>query len=184
MQTQNYLSFKAKYITYTNIKNTSTSPNQLQKVDVIELIPSDDNDLETMYSVSKSWRQNISSALYKSFISSKPYLKEHYYALSLPQDTYDKSNPDNILGVCLISERDNNIMNLDFLQTNPKYMYSNKTLKNYQKIGTTLLNFLKEQYNFKKIRVISLEDAKEFYRKNDFIPLGKDYDNPCMMWNI
>ena len=183
MQTQNYLSFKAKYITYTNIKNTSTSPNQLQKVDVIELIPSDDNDLETMYSVSKSWRQNISSALYQLFISSKPSLKEHYYALSLPQDTYYKSNSDNILGVCLISERDNNIMNLDFLQTNPKYMYSNKGSKKYKEIGTTLLNFLKEQYNFKKIRVISLEDAKEFYIKNDFIPLGNRPNNPCMMWN-
>ena len=183
MQTQNYLSFKAKYITYTNIKNTSTSPNQLQKVDVIELIPSDDNDLETMYSVSKSWKQDILSALYSAFLCSQPYLKEHYYALSLPQDTYYKSNPDNILGVCLISERNDVMMNLDFLQTNPKYMYSNKTLKNYQKIGTTLLDFLKEQYNSKKIRTISIERAKGFYRKNGFIPLGNDYNNPCMIWN-
>ena len=54
MQTQNYLSFKAKDITYTNIKNTATWPNQLQKVHIIELIPSGDNDLETVYCISKS----------------------------------------------------------------------------------------------------------------------------------
>lgn len=183
MQIKNQISFKAQYVACAKIKNKEKCPHQLEKVDIIELTPSDDNDLETMYSVSKSWRQNISSALYQAFISSKPYLKEHYYALSLPQDTYYKSNSDNILGVCLISESDNDTINLDFLQTNPKYMYSNKGSKKYKEIGTTLLNFLKEQYNFKKIRVISLEDAKEFYIKNNFIPLGNRPNNLCMMWN-
>lgn len=183
MQIKNQISFKAQYVACAKIKNKEKCPHQLEKVDIIELSSFDENDVETVDEFSKNWKQNISSAYYRVFVIPQPSLKTHYYALTLPQDTYYKSNPENILGICTISERANDVINIDFLQTNPKYMYSNKKNQKYTNIGTAFINFLKEQYPTKKIRLLSTQEAMGFYLKNNFIPLGNRPNNPCMMWN-
>lgn len=176
----NNINFKAQYIATKNISKKMIKSYRDIDVDIVELKSNDKNDLKTMRNLAIRWKNSFASAIERAFLYSEKSPNEHFYALTLPQDSYEKLDAQKVLGICDIVDTDP-FTKLDFLQTKPKYINANKKSE-YASIGSTLVDFIKSREETEKIRVLSLKDAMPFYEKKDFKHQGDIPDNTIMFW--
>ena len=152
------------------------------------------NDLKTLESVAKNWGTfNYAKSILKY---AKVLLKKgcivgnsilNIYMLTLPQKSYEKVEPKNVLGCILVDRCAKERLSLTYLQVNPKYtadkrptvekgflgfvqkMFFGKKHTKYKHIGKGILDSIKSYYD--KINVIELApdpSARKFYEKNGF----------------
>lgn len=170
------ISFKAHRISDIDIKKSGVI-NRDFNVNFVELNPFYENDLETIKGVSAMWDdgKTLASRIYRGseteLIRGEPWHK--FYGLVKQYDSFEKIQPENVLGlmdVCPLHER---LQELNVIQVNPKdNLFSD--CRRYLKVGTAMLDSLKALFPLKDILVEPLENPKvlKFYVKNGFKDIG------------
>ena len=78
------------------------------------------------------------------------------------------------MAVAQVTRRENNLW-VDFLQVKPEFTMFEENAK-YKKIGTGVLNFIKEAFNEYPIVLSPVRTAVDFYKKNGF-----KFEGPLMI---
>ena len=189
------ISFKANYIKPINIMKRENNTYVPYEAALVEFNPKDENDLNTIKSVSSYWKNDsfavwIYENAYKRLFRSTND-NEHIYGIVKPQETYSKVQKNNVLGLADFSE-DKNLTELNYLQIHPDNISSKnrqsipmtimQTIKKklfgnfifpetreYKNIGSAMLDFLKNKIGDRVISVYSDKNAIGFYKHNGFI---------------
>lgn len=191
------INFTARYIGPVSVLKKDENKYTPTVASFVEFKPTDFNDLITLSCVARSWDRSYASNIYGN-----AYQKMHamygddscYYGVVLPQDSYEKVDKKNVLGLVQYTPTENYANIIDFLQVNPKTMHKSGFAKKmsdmmssvkkmfalntssieysgYKGIGTGIINTLKEMSKDKPIMLVSDKKAVEFYEKNDFIKI-------------
>lgn len=162
------INFKGQLLNKTfvnkyNYRFKTTLPNE---VSFVELKKDCKNDLKVLRKVAGKWGcMTFANRIYKNF-KNKDDLRT--FALTTQDYNYEKLSADKILGLSQMTIEQPGVYNLDFLQTHPKYTAKNNPDRDYQNIGTGILNSLKKIFNNSTITVTTLPSAIDFYLKNGF----------------
>ena len=179
----NTVSFTAKYICNTHIKEyKKNSPPQDKEVVIVELDKKSEGDKAAIFNIAKSWdipnKRNYSWCMYNSFKREKQKCKSknHIYALTTQNKSFDKLDSKKILGLIQFSELPRGENSIDWFQVRPKYNYViSKDNRKYTHVGKALLEFTQKKFSKKPIYVSSSEDAIEFYEKYGFVS-NREFD--------
>lgn len=146
----------------------------------LQLNPKISDDFQAIENISKSWK---SSEYVKNIINmakikkdSDKYTYINIYALTNKYDEFKKIDSNSILGVAQVCDlRNKNSANLEYLQTNPKFLYERKKI--YKGIGRNIVNSIKELFD--KISLIPADSKYvfDFYIKNGF-----HYNSGMFFW--
>ncbi|MCM1264599.1 MAG: GNAT family N-acetyltransferase [Candidatus Gastranaerophilales bacterium] len=175
------INFTANFIKNTSIqqcKPNNTTENK--QAALVELDINDDNDTECLFDTAREWEtRGISYAfnIYSDAVKGCNYDivdKEHYIALTTQKDDYEHLNPDKILGLVLFSELNQDTNEISWLQVDPDNNSKNHCDRHYKKVGSSMINYIKETYNDKPISVQAVQDAVPFYKKCGFIVTNEE----------
>ena len=169
------ISFGAKYINPINIVKLEEKVYKQAEVSFVKLNPYNASDVLALRQIAKYWENdkfagNISvcaDAIYDG--KSADGIK--IFALTSQSDSFEKLNPDKILGVIETEDTAPFHIHINRFQTKPEFVYGYKP--EYKGVGTAILNSLKEMYN--KISAISEADkyTRSFYERNGFYESSK-----------
>ena len=194
------INFKANYIQPITIMKRENKSYVPYEAALVEFNPKDELDLNTIKDISLSWEENSfagwihQNAFKRLFYQSNN--KDHIYGIVKPQESYEKVQTKNVLGLADFSE-DDNLTELNYLQTHPdnlssKYPISTpmtiwqiikKSLcgskffskkREYKNIGSAMLNFLKDVSDYRIMGVYADKNAIDFYKHNDFVSIDKN----------
>lgn len=169
------ISFGAKFINPINVgKLDGKAYNQID-VSFVELNPFNSDDVSALRQIAKYWENdkfamNIKETAEMIF-KDKSADGIKIYTLTSQGDSFEKLNPDKILGVIEIEDAAPFHIHINRFQTKPEYIYGYKP--EYKGVGTSILNSLKEMCN--KISAISEDDksTRSFYERNGFYETSK-----------
>lgn len=169
----NNISFQGHFINNTQIKELSNKKYVPLDVAFVELEPHNKNDLNTLYEIKDEWNGLFEYLIYN-------------YALTTQKDSFELMDYKKILGIVQFNKTDTT-NEIEFIQTNPLYITKSRNFfskifqkKTYKKIGSAMVNSLKNLSD-KSIKLYSIENAEEFYKKLGFI---KKYpDKNIYFWN-
>ena len=154
---------------------------------IVEFDTTDINDIKAIAKTASDW-ENIAPGfafeIYNDAIKDRPFpdiIQEHYLGLTTQNYDYKNIIPNKIQGLALFSETINPQNELNWLQVNPETNTKNSHNRKYKKIGTEIVNYIKEITD-KPIFVQSDNKAIEFYVKNDFKPIDKKHKALMCWW--
>ena len=170
---KNNISFKAIPIKKTSViaKESDNSDKFVPKeVSVVKFDPNSMSDINTMKQLKNSWTESQ----YAYVIYCKFYDKDHsIFALTTQNDGYENIDPNNVLGLIDYKISGENA-NLWFLETAKEFKTSiqdnnsgneNRSIKNVGKtLFTGTVDYLKS-LGIKKINLLAVPSAKQFYSK-------------------
>ena len=169
------LSFGAKYINPINVGKLEGKACKQVDVSFVEINPFNKEDRFALSEIAHYWEHdkfagNISVCA-DLINESKSADGIKIFALTSQGDSFEKLNPEKILGVIETEDTAPFHIHINRFQTKPDYVYK-KDLE-YSGIGTSILNSLKEMYN--KISAISESDqsVRKFYERNGFYETSK-----------
>ena len=176
------ISFQAKYIAPATIK-CKTSNNEYQNMDtsLVKLDLSSRSDKIALKKISKSWTKEFdrlekqgnemsggtcfAKTIYDYYKTSRKTSDcMNYYAITTQADSFEKLNPDEVLGLARISNSEFGVYELEHLQARPQYTAFIENSK-YKKIGHGILDSILETLPFREFRVISTIESYDFYDK-------------------
>lgn len=169
---QNSTSFQAKYINNANILKR-TSKNVFESLDTsfVEIEPMNINDIKALDIVSKYWVDSYAiNMAYKAKVTYQgKYSANEYkiYALTKQSEKFNILKADDILGLVEITPKGKGSIHINYLQKDPEQVYVIDP--DYNKIGSRILDSLKNLYNTITLRPI-LGGVVKFYEKNEFLP--------------
>lgn len=191
------ISFKASFVNTANIQQLQHDGYKPFNAAFVEMHPNSKNDISTLKCISNTWGQeSYASSIYNAalgdsrlddLVIEKPIARK-FYALTSQKDSFEKLNPENVLGMVHVNNYPN-FNSIEFLQTNPEYIIPvkkesfmekclNKIFKiqkpiykqpKYKHIGSGILDSLKKLYSDKPMTLLSVHEAKKFYKKNGFV---------------
>lgn len=173
----NAVSFNAKFIKPVLVKKMNSETNRYHNVSVsvVEVLPQDLCDVYSISITAKSWENdlfagNIAYNLSQLFQSKTKDTDLRFFALTKQKENFDDLESDDILGLCEINQSRPNELQLNYIQTNPQFIYS-LGLAAYKGIGTALIKFLHSMENIDIITLIARKTyaVSNFYKKNGFI---------------
>ncbi len=189
----NTVTFTSQFKKNMIIQTRDGSSNYCDKtVSVVELDRKNNHDIDTMFAIGDNWSKqgfNYAQSILISAISDEDEtdwtdkLKEHYIAMTLQDDNFEKLDPKKVIGLSLLSEYnyDNEI---NYLQVKPTNSYSKVGEKRkYKKIGTAMLDYMKSISEQKPIFVNSALEAVNFYTMNDFKRVSEE-DPTKLYYNV
>lgn len=173
----NNISFKANFIAPAMIKQHRFFRKfQDKEASFIELKNAESADRMALQELEKIWGDG------KGFVEQMArhiradyfwkYNKRRYFALTLQQEQFEKPITNKILGVAEVENRNSNNIFLNYLQIHPDNRFSS-CCRTYYKIGTAMINSLKDLFPQKNISLITTQFARKFYIKNGFKSVGK-----------
>lgn len=167
--------FEAKFIKSTQIQklDTKTGSYSPKKVSFVELEVDNFSDVWAVAMAAKYWTDefyasNIAYCANRIFAKDPKFANKKVYALTKQKDNLYDLNDTEILGLAEITETNKHSVELEYLQVDPSiiYAYPEKPLK---KIGTRILDILKQVYKNKAITLTSRAGkTSDFYVKNGF----------------
>ena len=167
--------FGAKFIKSTQIQqlDTKTGTYLPKKVTFVELEADNFLDTWAVGMAAKYWpdelyASNIAYCANRIFAKDPKFANKKVYALTTQKKHLHELNDTEILGLAEITETNKHSVELEYLQVDPSniYSYPEKPLK---KIGTRILDMLKQVYRDKAITLTSRSGkTNEFYIKNGF----------------
>ena len=169
------INFTANFLKTVNIPKRTIDGNFYNtKVSFVELDKNDRVDKDSLKNVSKLWNKkefNYASEIY--YDAAKPFeydniVKEHYYAVTTQSENFEKLESEKILGLSLFSETTKPENEINWLQTNPVYKHGSIEPREYKGIGKAIIEYVKEHYRDKNIKVFAADDAINFYKKLGF----------------
>jgi hypothetical protein len=184
----NNISFRANFLKHARIRKQDIMADVYKphQVSVVELDRNNDDDLECLYNLSKKWegKRVCAPQIYQEATKTYEYAnaeKEHFIGITNQKEGYKKLNPDEMLGVAVFIETNTKENELTWLQVNPKTKFSVKENREYKKVGSGIIRYLKKAYPEKPIIVYPTEEAEKFYKKNGFKEKDK-YDSSPLIW--
>lgn len=171
------ISFKGKFISSIYI-NKFRSFEPPVKVSAVEINPLNSRDIKALKDIHSSWGSHITEKIYKEAEQINqalmPSKDEKFFVLTKQKENFANLNSRDILAEAKIIRDlpDNNSIYLDYLQVQPSNMFDS-TIKEFEGIGSKMLDFLKSRYKKKEIHLYSLGSSIDFYLKNGFIPESK-----------
>ena len=168
------ISFKANLVNSINIKQLDK--NGCYKdlpANFVELDINSELDLKTLSKVNENWKQgdNFAKLIYNSFYHyhniRKKSKKGKFYALTSQQGDFKELDENKILGITQIYKNNRKSIEIESLQTNPKYIYGVKNRK-IKHIGEAIIQSLKENFNNCDILLFSTKAGKPLYEKMGF----------------
>lgn len=167
------INFKAKY----NSNGTIKRLNKKQNYDnipayFVELNVNSKKDLNALKKVADNWKGNIYATdvyerlkFYHYNNSNASALEERFFALTTQRNNFNKLNFKKILGVVEIFLPLGEDPEIEFLQTNPKFLKKNPKIKH---IGKTIVDNIKKILKDETIALYSTYNAIPFYEKQGF----------------
>ena len=171
----NTINFTANLIKHTQIPKRFVDDEYYPStVSIVELDKNNDTDVEALKQTSYLWNDQqakYSSNIYHEAVKGYDYDNieaEHFLALTEQTGSYERLNPNCILGLMLFSQTYDDEDEITWLQVRPN-TYSKQTWKReYKEVGKSLIDLLKETKLKKPIHVQSSNEAVEFYKKQGF----------------
>lgn len=179
----NNISFGATFRLNTYINASKT--HKRTPAAIVELAKTDVKDIDTLVNISRDWekdgKKNSGFSNYVNMILARlsnddadPEQTEHYLALTLQKDNYEKLNSKDVLGVSLFTEN-GTAGDLDFLQVAPKTCKTFETPeRKYRNVGSAMIDYLKKAFSNVHIFVNPAPSAKGFYTKKGFVQYCKE----------
>lgn len=153
---------------------------------LVQMHPSSKNDILTLKSTTEAWHENSNVLSFADIIydDAKNIHEQEldtgihkFYALTNQKRDFKKLIPEEILGLTEITTFPNSKkINIDIFEVDPENNHWSEE-RTYKKIGSALLNAIKEIFEGKEITVHSAPSALDFYKKNGFNPIYKDSHN-------
>lgn len=183
------VNFTARLVNTTTVQHKVSWRNYIDStVSIVELDKNNPKDMYALYCTANDWAEfggQYSGNIYKNAIqqcNQADITKEHYLALTTQTADFHNLKHDYILGLMQFSETTNPENEIAFLEVSPITSKSKNFVREYQKVGTRLVEYAKEALNQKDIFVQSARDAVKFYRKNGFEQLGKYGSNKYKLY--
>ncbi|MBO6271363.1 GNAT family N-acetyltransferase [bacterium] len=183
LSNMNRINFTATHIKDVPVLKRDKDTYKNEKVALVELDKNDSSDLKALYKASVNWNLNGATHISSIFFDATkdnnyPNVeKEHYLAITKQKNKFDNLRAEDIIGVALFSELDSCDNELSYLEVRPDLKTQRNGQREYKKIGTAMLDFLKETYNQKDIFVNSVPSAIDFYKKNNFESLSDNFQS-------
>lgn len=175
------INFKGKYIKPVFIKSKADDgAYKNHKVSIVELDYHSCSDTKTINKVASNWNsrktfaEDIAQTMTNFHKNNYLTTPKRFFVLTEQKDSFKKVNSDDILAVAQVTRRENNLW-VDFLQVKPEFTMFEENAK-YKKIGTGVLNFIKEAFNEYPIVLSPVRTAVDFYKKNGF-----KFEGPLMI---
>ena len=172
----NNISFGARFLQKLPVLKYSYEKKLYQPstADIVDLNPFDINDVKSVEEIAKEFGSdtfvnNIAFNIKHAYVykDSRSDLSDDMRILALTRQTsnFNDLKADEVLGVVEISELNNKKIEIEYLNTNPQYIYSYGP-PYIKRIGTAIINYLKDKYDC--ITLNSASSATVFYLKNGF----------------
>ena len=159
------VTFGATHIKPTNILKKNGDKYVSHKVSVVELNRNDKNDLITLGTLESDWGCDSLVNFILAVVENNS--RNHIYALTSQEDSFENLDDKKVLGVMLFEEQEAE-NELKAIQTHPRYKTKKCHRPNYKNIGTAMIDFLKEKYSDKPLVLYSDSSALGFYEKLGF----------------
>lgn len=173
----------------TITKRASIFKNNSIPAYIVELDKNNFEDMNSLHDTAFKWYDNggrYAPNIYNKAVDKYKFndiSKEHFYALTTQQKDFEKIKPDNILGLMMFSETKNFDNEINYLEVDPATSKSKNLIREYKKVGSRLVEFIKKTYNKKSIFVQADSRAIKFYKKMGFFQLSKDtMERACQMY--
>lgn len=173
------INFKASLINKPTVmkKNWLSCKYSPKEVAFVKLDTQSMTDVNTLKKLKNIWPLTFVSNILRDISLNSDLV--NVYALTLQKDSFEKLEPDEFLGVAEITNEDNEVC-LEYLQTNPQYMYDeDMTERKFKGVGKTILDSIKNLQHIKTIIVHPLFSVISFYEDNGFL-MGKN--ESTMIW--
>lgn len=178
----NVISFGASFVQKLPIKKYSyeTKTYTPDYASMAELNPYDKNDVDSVYEIARDFGgDTYASNIYYDIKSASHRDKNKYnirfFVLTRQKDNFEKIQDIDVLGIAEIHQINDREIDIDYIQTHPKYVYPVGP-KYIKRIGTAILNYFKQDND--KISLLSGNHA--FYRKNGFKKISPNGNR--MLW--
>ena len=188
------INFKANYIKPAMIQHLEKGIYKPIEASFIKYDVKNSRDLKALGDIAQNWgKLNYAKSIFRYAKIMREYGNVvgnsilDVYMLILPQDSYEKVEPQNILGCALVDRFTKEKLSLKYLQVNPRYTSNKRPVAEkgfwgfvekrlfgkkhteYKHIGKGILDSIKSYYS--KVNVIELApdpSAYKFYEKNGF----------------
>ena len=162
----NTLNFGAKLISKGSVPyhNPETKEHEYKQVSFVEFDRHNQSDYDAMLAVTDAWENhNIARRISgtASNIKNGYANKSRVFALTTQTDTFEKLDPDKVLGITGVQESNPYEIYLSDILVKPKN-------KNYNKVGTTIISKLKSIYDSIYLDAVDTKGVDVFYIVNDF----------------
>ena len=180
MQVQN-VSFKANYL--HSIRLEKINNEKTQKAALVELDPKSELDNSSIQQIIYDWG-GINSYSYDIAYNMGQILCElndesmptpRFFAITEQRSNFNKLVPESILALAETTSMKDNVINIDFLETNIDQAYNAKNAK-FQHIGTTMLDYLKTLFSGKTLELNATNESMSFYIKNGFVKKSGNFN--------
>ena len=183
------ITFTANKISKVNIPSLNLQGEHMRRMaNFVELSPNVDEDLKTMENLTKHWACNdtlllpILDNLRKHRKYNYDKLNRKYFLITEQKDLTPVLDEKQILGVAETSYTDLKRVEIDYFQTKPKMLDTEKKFEMH-KIGRKFLKIIKDFYNTSDIWLFSTHDAEQFYKDNGFKKISETKVGlPVMMY--
>ena len=138
----------------------------------VKLDAKNKNDLKVTRSVAEQWQQNLYMKKIATAANWMDYVPIDVYALTTQTKNLKKLKSKQILGFAEMRKDQNfpKYQQLYRLQVKPEAINVNQqNKKQYQKVGSAILDSLKQIYSNISLFSINSINVERFYRKNGFI---------------
>ena len=175
------ITFKAQYIDSTNIIKIADNKNKnAHKVSFIELDAKDPSDLNAIRKVARSWdKYSYASDIYNHALSAHLWNEDTgqaFFALTEQRNNFEKANPFDILGICEIRKRFGTNYYLNYIQTDPEFMFEPLRFgeATYKNIGKALIKKVLDYFPKKNLVLHATSSSIDFYKKIGGIVINPD----------
>ena len=157
----------------TVLKRTSGNNYSKEKVAFVELDMKSSDDQQFIHAINDTW--HCSKDFVKVMCDNFDYYHRNpdaprppqIFLLTEQQDFFEKLDPQKALGLTQTGKGLVNNIEIELLQTNPKYLnVDGKSDIRY--IGTTILDSLKDFFGGSILTLYAIEGTTQFYKKNHF----------------
>ena len=179
--------FKAEFRENSTIlsRNKSTGNYEKLPVRIVELQPKNKRDVSVIEKLDEEWFEIEGSSTIITDINNeiqnpsklKNYEKRHFYALTKQRNNLQVLDANKVLGVAVFLENvsKNKLENeLELINSHPNCIKRANQHRQYKKVGTSILDFIKKKFDKKPIWVEALPSAVGFYEKNGFVEVTKN----------
>ena len=165
------INFKANLHSIGTVQKLDKSNHYTkQQASFVELDTKSKKDLNALERVATSWKDNIyaTDTYYRfkeNFFKEQQEYNERFFALTTQKKGFDKLDHHKILGVAEIYLPIDEDPEIEFLQTNPKFLKKNPKIKH---TGKVIIDKIKQILQNKTISLYSTYKAIPFYEKQGF----------------
>ena len=166
------VSFGANFLKNTAVRRLVSETDNYEKfkASFVRINPKKLSDVEALESVAKDWRNekfagSISASARGIRVANGEGGKK-IFAVTVQNSDYKKLNADKILGLVEVKEITAKDVYLSHIQVNPIYIH--KKGSEYKRVGTAMLNRLKDMYCRIILNSLSDVSVQKFYERNGF----------------